>query len=295
MEQKTCPEVAEGDRRILILGALGMLGRALAEEFRDKNPILWGKADLDIADQKEVRKKLLALKPTLIINAAAYTDVDGAEKNHELANIINGEAVGYLAKVAKELGAIMVHYSTDYVFAGIKKAGYQEDDLPNPISAYGASKFLGEKLLLKNGEMYYLIRSSWLFGQDGEKNFVKKILTKAKNQSKLEVVNDHFGKPTYAKDLAKMTRKIIEEMKPCGIYHITNETPAGGITWYEFAKKAVELKGLKTKVVPAAAKEFPQAAKRPQYAALINTKLETMRSWEEALKEYLNNESGIMN
>ena len=275
------------EQKTLILGAQGMLGHALSEVFKDKNPILWDRTDLDIANQEEVGKKLLTLKPTLIINAAAYTDVDGAEKNQKLANAINGEAVGYLAEVAKELGAIIVHYSTDYVFDGTKKAGYQEDDLPSPVGAYGASKFLGEKLLLKNSEMYYLIRSSWLFGEDGAKNFVKKILTKAKNQSSLKVVNDHFGKPTYAKDLARRTREIIDSQKPCGIYHVTNETPEGGITWFDLAKKAIELKGLKTEVVPVAAKEFPQAAKRPQYAALINTKLEPIRSWEEALKEYL--------
>ncbi|MFA6215176.1 MAG: dTDP-4-dehydrorhamnose reductase [Patescibacteria group bacterium] len=275
------------EQKILILGAKGMLGQQLAQAFADKNPVLWDRADLDITDEMQVKEKLTALKPTLIINAAAYTDVDCAEKNIELANSINGLAIGYLAKAAKELGAVLVHYGTDYVFDGSKKEGYNETDLPNPISAYGRSKLLGERLLQQNGEMYYLIRSSWLFGEFGPKNFVNRILTKAEKERKLKVVNDHFGRPTYAKDLAKKTREIIDQQLPCGIYHFTNSTKPGGITWYDFAKKAVELRGLKTKVVPCSSTEFPQPAKRPQFAALNNTKTEPLQSWEEALREYL--------
>ncbi|MFA6254765.1 MAG: dTDP-4-dehydrorhamnose reductase [Patescibacteria group bacterium] len=277
------------EQQILILGANGMLGHALAEVFADQNPILWDSADLDITNENQVSNKLAKLKPTLILNAAAYTDVDCAEKNKELANSVNGYGVGYLAKAAKELGAILVHYSTDYVFSGENQNGYKEEDLPNPISAYGASKMLGEQQLQQNCEMYYLIRSSWLFGEYGGKNFVKRILTKAQNQRKLKVVNDHFGRPTYAKDLAKRTREIIDRQKPCGIYHVTNETPVEGISWYDLAKKAVELKGLKTKVVPCSSSEFPQPAKRPKYAMLVNTKLEPMREWQEALEDYLKN------
>ncbi|OGY45912.1 MAG: dTDP-4-dehydrorhamnose reductase [Candidatus Buchananbacteria bacterium RIFCSPHIGHO2_02_FULL_45_11b] len=275
------------DQKVLILGAKGMLGRALAEAFSDLQPVLWDQFDLDITDAEEVREKLLALKPTLILNAAAYTDVDCSEKNIDLAMAVNGTAVGYLAKTAKNLGAILVHYSTDYVFDGTKKEGYKEDDSPNPLSAYGNSKLLGENLLKEKGEMYYLLRASWLFGEGGAKNFVRRILTKAEKERKLKVVADRFGKPTYAKDLAKRTREIIKSQKPCGIYHLTNETPAGGITWFDLAKKAIEIKGLKTKIEPCASAEFPQPARRPQYAALINTKLEPMRSWEEALAEYL--------
>lgn len=275
------------EQKTLILGAKGMLGQALARVFASQNPILWDFGDLDITNEKKVREKLLALKPTLILNATGFTDVDGAETNKELAVKVNGKAVGYLAKIAKELGAILVHYSTDYVFAGEKKEGYKEDDQPNPISAYGYSKFLGEKELAENGEMYYLIRSSWMFGQAGQKNFVQKILAKAEYEKEIRVVNDQFGRPTYANDLAKKTKEIIDSFKPCGIYHLTNQTPAGGITWYDLAKKAVELKGLKTKVVPCQAKDFPKPAKRPKHGVLLNTKLEPLRDWQEALQEYL--------
>jgi len=272
--------------KILILGAKGMLGQALAEVYKDKNPILWDKADLDITDEAKVRNKLSDLKPTLIINAAAYTDVDGAEANQDLAMSVNGQAVGYLAKTAKNLSAILVHFSTDYVFDGENKAGYKEDDKPNPLSVYGKSKLLGEQLLQQNCEMYYLIRSSWMFGENS-RNFIQEILTKAEQEGSLKVVNDQFGKPTYASDLAKKTRQIVDQMKPCGIYHISNETPEGGITWFDLAKKAVELKGLKAEVLPCSTAEMPRPAKRPKYAALVNTKLESMRSWEDALRDYL--------
>jgi len=272
--------------KILILGAQGMLGQALALAFKDKNSTLWDLSDLDIADKEEVENKLFDLKPTLIINAAAYTDVDGAEKNQELAMKVNGQAVGYLAEVAKKLSTILVHYSTDYVFAGTKQEGYKEDDQPSPVSAYGKSKLEGEKLLQENCEMYYLIRSSWMFGQGGD-NFIKNILTKAEQDGSLKIVNDQFGKPTYAQDLAIKTREIVDGMKPCGIYHVTNETKPGGITWFDLARKAIEIKGLSVEVTPCSTAEMPRSAERPQYAALVNTKLEPMRVWEEAVKEYL--------
>jgi len=274
------------DHKVLILGAKGMLGSALAEVFSDLNPALWDMSEIDITDQKAVDKKLAEFKPTLIINAAAYTDVDGAESNKELADKVNGAAVGYLAETAKKLSAILVHYSTDYVFAGVNKSGYKENEDTAPVNIYGESKLLGEQLLVKNCEMYYLIRSSWLYGSNG-KNFIDTILTKAEQKDTLTVVNDQFGKPTYTKDLALATRRLVEQMKPCGIYHITNETHVGGITWYDLAKKAIELKNIKTNVVPCSSAEFPRPAKRPAYSALINTKLEPTRSWEESLEEYL--------
>lgn len=275
------------EKKILILGAKGMLGQALSEVFSDKNPILWDMVDLDITDKEDVFKKIEELSPDTIINASGYTDVDAAESNQDLAMKVNGEAVGYLAEISKKIGAILVHYSTDYVFNGTNKLGYKEADETNPISVYGRSKLLGEKLIQEKGEMYYILRASWMFGENGQKNFVQKILTKAQKESSLKVVNDHFGKPTYALDLAKKTREIIEQMKPCGIYHATNETPDGGITWYDLAKKSLELKKLKIEIVPVSADEFVQPAKRPKYSALINTKLDKMRSWEEALKDYL--------
>lgn len=275
------------EQKILILGAKGMLGHALAEIFLDKNPVLWDMVELDITKKDEVEKKLKELKPTLILNASGFTDVDGAESNKEAAMAVNGQAIGYLTQTAKELAAILVHYSTDYVFDGTAKEGYKEDDKPNPLSVYGKSKLLGEKLLQEKGEMYYLIRSSWMFGEHGPNNFIETISTKAKEKGSLKVVNDQFGKPTYAKDLAKKTREIIDQSKPCGIYHVTNKTKEGGISWYEFAKKIIELSGISAEITACTSEEFSRLAKRPENAALINTKLEPMRNWDEAVKDYL--------
>jgi dTDP-4-dehydrorhamnose reductase len=272
--------------KIIILGAKGMFGHDLADVFKKENPILWDKDDLDITKENEVRDKIADIRPTLIINAAAYTDVDGAQTNSDLAMKINGNAVGYLAETAKNLGAILVHYSTDYVFDGKKKDGYVESDKPNPLNIYGQSKFLGEKLLLEKGEMYYLIRSSWLYGKNG-KNFVDTIIAKAKKEKFFTVVDDQYGRPTYAKDLAQATKELVDQMKPCGIYHLVNETPIGGISWFNFAEKIISLTGLETEVKPCKTKDFPRPAKRPMYGSLINTKSNQLRDWENALADYL--------
>ncbi len=291
--------------RIIILGAKGMLGRELVEQFADYNSLAWDIANLDITKRELVFRKIRSVKPAIIINAAAYTDVDCSEKETDLAMKVNGEAVGFLAKICRELDAILVQISTDYVFDGQKKEGYNENDKPNPINAYGRSKLLGEELLQRNWNKFYLIRTSWLFGKYGPKNFVEKIVSQAKFKEKLpflktlvyilagkynlKVINDHYGKPSYAADVAKRIREILNQRLPFGIYHCTNETKPGGITWFEFARKIVELIGSKIEVIPCQAKDFPQPAKRPKYAALNNTKLPKMRSWEEALEEYLRN------
>jgi len=273
-------------KKVLILGAKGMLGQALARVFSDADLSLWDLNQLDITDQQQVEQKILSLQPQIIINAAAYTDVDGCETNEDLAVRVNGLAVGYLASVAKHLGAILVHYSTDYVFDGQNSAGYKESDPTNPVNAYGRTKLRGEQELTKKGEKYYLIRTAWLYGPGG-KNFVDTILTKAKSSDKLKVVNDQFGKPTYTLDLAQATRNIVEQNQPFGIYHITNQAPASGITWYEFAQAAVKLKNLSAEIEPCSTEEFPRPAQRPKYSMLINTKIKPMREWQEALNDYL--------
>ena len=178
-----------------------------------------------------------------------------------------------------------------------------ESDIPNPINAYGRTKLLGEKLLQQNCSKFYLVRTAWIFGRFGPKNFVQKMIKLAKlklsysplkkffyllaGKMKIKVVNDSFGKPTYALDLAAATREIIDGHLPYGIYHLTNETPDGGISWYELAAKSLELAGVKIKIIPCRSQDFPQAAARPQYSALINSKLPKRRSWESALEEYL--------
>jgi len=267
-----------------------MLGHDLMAVFGDLNPVGVDKEELDITDGGAVEKFILNLKPNFVINAAAYTDVDGCEAKQDLAMKVNGEAVGYLAGASEKNGAILVHYSTDYVFDGKNPSGYKEDDEPkNPVNFYGESKLLGEKLLKENCQRYYLIRTSWLFGRNG-KNFVDTILKLGKEKEELKVVNDQHGKPTYTVDLAKRTRELIFGKYPFGVYHITNE----GITsWYDYALKIFEVfesfhLGQKfAKILPCDSAEFPRPAKRPAWSILINTKLPSGRPWSETLKEYL--------
>ena len=276
-------------KKVLIIGARGMLGQELAKVFKDLNPLLWDKQEIDITDKKQVKNNISPIHPDLIINAAAYTDVDTAETNQELANQINGQAVGYLAQTASEIGALLVHYSTDYVFDGQQEQGYQEDNQPvNPVNLYGQSKLLGEKLLEQNCQQYYLIRTSGLYGQQG-KNFVETILKIAQQKDKIKVVNDQHFKSTYALDLAKQSRELIESKPDFGIYHLTNE---GVISWYDFAKEIcrirADLTNLKSPdIIPCSAKDFPRPAQRPSYSILLNTKLPLLRSWPNALKDYL--------
>lgn len=306
-------------RKILILGAAGMLAADLIRVFsvsKKYKVTAWTRRDLDITDEVQCGEKISRLKPDIIINAAAYNAVDNAENDTEKAMAINGYALRHLAEIAAEIGAVLVHYSTDYVFDGKDPQGYKEDDEPSPISAYGRSKFVGEQMILmtafhnsgggcagcgaghgcgkiKNMKLlnYYIIRTAGLYGKNG-KNFVDTMLALAGKYPELKVVNDQHGKPTYTADLAKTTKNIIEGKLPFGIYHFTNETVKKGITWYDFAREIFKIKKIKVKVKPVTTKEFyggnkNYLAKRPEYSTLINTKLPKARDWKEALKEYL--------
>lgn len=296
-------------QRVLIVGAKGMLGQALVRAFHNapQPPLTvrggegelfsWDRDDCDITDRDAVQQKITDAHPSIIINAAAYNDVDGAEKNATLANRINGEAVGYLVSAAAKVGATLVHYSTDYVFDGTKKEGYREDDTPNPISAYGKSKLLGEQRIknqpacrqgresrIKN---FYLVRTSRLFGKqgNGKQSFVDLMLERSLGGSTskyIEVVDEEFSSPTYVEDLAERTREIIEQKKPSGIYHVIN---SGATTWYGFAQEIFRQK--QELVKPVSSSRFPRPAKRPAYSQLLNTKLPPLRSWQEALRAYL--------
>lgn len=273
--------------KILIIGAKGMLGQALCEAFAPSHAVLaWDREEIDITDLGIYRNNLFAARPDLIINAAAYTDVDGAEANPEIANAINGAAVGNLAALAKQLGSHIIHYSTEYVFDGTKQEGYREDDVPNPISVYGQSKLLGEQELMKNADKYYLIRLSRLFGRSGggKKSFVEKILELAQSKSEIEVIDEEVSCPTYAKDLAEATVALLESGQGSGIYHLPN---TGACTWYQFADEVFKLSKKDVKLKPVPGAKFARAAKRPAYAELLNTKFITLRPWAEALDEFL--------
>ena len=271
--------------KILILGYKGMLGYELVEAFFEGNELfLWDREQIDITKRDDVIKKIGKLKPDIVINSAAYTAVDKAESEKDAVYKVNGCAVGFLSTICKEIDALLIHFSTDYVFDGENHLGYKEDHLvTKPITLYGRSKVLGEKLITDINPRHYLIRTSWLFGKNG-KNFVETMIGLANEKRDIKVVNDQFGSPTYAKDLAYKVREMVNENKPSGIYHITNSNHC---SWYEFALKIFEFAGLKPNVKPVKTEEFPTPAKRPIYSMLVNTKLSPMRSWEEALKDYL--------
>ncbi len=283
--------------RVLIIGKNGMLGHDLQKVFAQEDFVALGRADLDITQKDAVFERLMTIQPDIVINAAGYTDVDGAETEQDQADLINGYAAGILAKASREIAATFVHFSTDYVFDGNKVEGYREEDKTCPINAYGSSKELGEKLILEEMEMesypnqpagkYFLIRTSWLFGLHGH-NFVDTMLqlaAKQKRPKKITVVNDQFGKPTYTLDLAHQIKWLVESKEyPSGMYHITNE---GVVSRSDFAKTIFNLKQLPVNVVPCSSSEYATITKRPAHSALINTKLPPLRPWQEALQEYL--------
>jgi len=270
--------------KILILGANGMLGYALKNELASRNDLTLGdKQEFDLTRPDYLRQKIEELDLEVVINAAGYTNVDGCETETQLCHQVNGQAVGDLAKICRELDLILVHYSTDYVFDGQNQKGYKEDDPLNPINAYGKSKALGEKLLQENCQKYYLIRTSFLYGDNGL-NFVEKIIELSKIQDPLRVVNDQVSCPTYAKDLATATMEILEAKKPFGIYHVTN---SGCCSKYEFALKIKEFLQFESEIETASSEEFPQPADRPSCSKLLNTKLDDLRPWDQALKDYL--------
>lgn len=271
--------------KVLLLGANGMLGHDLAQTFADTDLTAFDQADLDITDAGAVAAKVADLKPDFIINAAAYTAVDDAETNRDVAFAVNADGIKNVAAAAQAAGAKLVHYSTDYVFPGDNPDGYTEDSKPGPpVNIYGESKLAGEQALADSGARYYLLRTAWLYGHHG-KNFVDTMLKLATEREELSVVNDQHGSPTYTKDLAQATRTILDGDYPPGIYHTVN---SGITTWFEFAKKIFELASKDIKVSPVTSAEFPRPAKRPAYSILKNNRGPALRPWEEALADYLN-------
>lgn len=260
-----------------------MLGHALMRVFSDFELVGLDLPELDITQRSDVFSALEKIGPDVIVNAAAFTAVDEAEKVPEIAMNVNGYAVGFLTDFCALHPTVLIHYSTDYVFNGMNAAGYQENSVPHPLNTYGASKLLGEQFVQKKAPQFYLIRSSWLFGPDG-KNFVRTMLELAQKKTELRVVNDQIGKPTFTVDLAEVTLALLQEKRPYGIYHLVNEDP---VSWYDFARAIFEEKGLKVSLTAVSSEEFARPAKRPAISTLVNTKFPLLRSHREALREYL--------
>ena len=224
-----------------------------------------------------------------MINCAAYTNVDGCESHKDLAFKVNALGARNLAMVSEEVGAKLIHVSTDYVFSGVGSTPLDECDLPAPVSAYGTTKLAGEEFVRSLSSKYFIVRTAWLYGYFG-KNFVYTIMNAAKQRGKLTVVNDQKGNPTNAEDLAYHLLKLAltEEY---GIYHCTGE---GECSWYDFAAKIVEEAGIECEVLPVTSAEYNSAAKRPEYSSLDNMMLRCtigneMRNWEDALKVFMEN------
>jgi dTDP-4-dehydrorhamnose reductase len=281
-------------KRIIIIGAHGMLGQDLVRVFeKDMNweVFAYDRGEIDITSEESLREKIDKIDPGVVINATGYNAVDKCETDeieYELAKKMNGYGPGMLAKVCKENDIPMVHYVSDYVFDGEKKE-YIESDRPNPISNYGRSKFLGEQEIQKNTDKYYLIRTSKLFGTPGrssmsKKSFFDTMINFSKDNSRMKIVDEEKSCFTYTPDLAEETKKIIEEPVPFGIYHVINEGPC---TWYEAACELFKMAKIEVEVEPVPSSEFPRPAKRPQSSILINTKLKPLRNYKDALQEYL--------
>ena len=278
--------------QILVTGSQGMLGTDLCRILMDSSEYQVSGIDIQEADitSKNAIDSYLKEKPfDIIIHCAAYTDVDGSEKEPELAYAINGKGTENIALLAQRLGAKLVYISTDFVFDGNKNEPYIESDIPNPISAYGKSKLVGEQYVQQLLTEYYLIRTSWLYGKH-HKNFVDTILSKAKEGELLRVVNDQLGSPTYSIDLAIAIKNLIKTEK-FGIYHISN---SGICSWYDIACEILKIEMIddKVKVVPITSEELGRLANRPKYSKLDTTKYEqttgqSLRPWQDAVKEYL--------
>ena len=275
--------------RIVVTGSRGMLGTELMRVFGG-SAALWGLDvdEMDITDAARCRDRIRSLAPDVVVNAAAITAVDYCESHADEAFLVNGVGAGNLASAAAACGALLVHYSTDYVFDGLKAGPYAEDDPPAPRSVYGRSKLQGEELIRESGSHHLIVRTSWLFGRNGA-NFIRTILTAAREGRQLHVVDDQRGSPTYARDLASWTFLMIKA--GCqGTFHVTN---GGACTWFELASRVVEWSALPgVTVTPVTTEEFPRPAPRPANSVLANSRLAEaglppMRPWQEAVQEYL--------
>jgi len=283
-------------RKILVIGAKGMLGRDLVETLRSSFPkdeiTGWDLEEIDIQEERSTVTRIKDLGPGVIINVAAYTDVDGCELDEKKAFTINAEGMKHVALGAAACGAKAVILSTDYIFDGKKDRPYLEEDPPNPLNVYGRSKWKGEQYVQELVKDALIVRTQWLYGKHG-KNFVASILRQAREKDVLSVVNDQVGSPTYTLDLSQAIALLIER-EVRGIFHVAN---SDSCTWYHYARTILKLSGIEgIKVVPISSKELANPAVRPAYSVLDTKKLKqetglTLRPWTEALRDYLSSNS----
>ncbi len=276
--------------KVVVIGSNGQLGSDIISEYKDSIPLTH--KDIDVSNYNSLNV-IKNIRPDVIINTAAFVNVDDSEKKPEQAFKVNAIGALNVAKISKEIGALNVYISTDYVFDGNHKKPYNEKDIPNPINVYGTSKYIGEIFTRNYSSRYYIIRVASLYGRRGSKgkggNFVSFIIDKAIRNDKIEVVSDMISNPTYTKDVARMLKKLIEKKPTFGIYHMVNE---GYCSWYNFAKEILNILKLDADIIAIKSKNLNRLAKRPLFSAMENRNLNKiglrMRNWKDALKEYLN-------
>ncbi len=277
--------------RILLTGKNGQVGWELQRALSSLGEVIvCDRSELDLANPDQIVAVVRETKPQIIVNAAAYTAVDKAESEPELAHAINGRAPGILADEAKKLGALLVHYSTDYVFDGTKAGPYTEEDVPNPVSVYGQTKLEGEQAVQNSGCHHLIFRTSWVYGPRG-KNFLLTILRMAKERDEVRIVDDQKGAPTSSTLIAHATAQALrpENSGTSGIYHLT---AAGTTSWHGFAEAIVSQANLPTKVVPITSAEYPTPAHRPSNSVLDTSLLQrrfgiVLEPWQAGLKNCL--------
>ena len=291
-------------KRILLTGITGQLGQELKQTLASLGEVIGvDHQTMDLAQPERIRQVISEIKPDLIVNGAAYTAVDKAESETELANRINGTAPTIIAEEVQRLGSALIQVSTDYVFDGRKNTPYTEEDPPNPINAYGQSKLLGEEGVQKTCERHLILRTAWVYGRFGKGNFVKTMLKLGAEREELRVVADQVGTPSWTRDIAGAIAQLgqllslerAEKPPLTGVYHFTN---SGVASWYDFAvaifEEAQQL-GFPLKVqriVPITTSEYPTPAKRPAYSVLSTKKISTILGthpphWRESLRRML--------
>ncbi|MBE9193919.1 dTDP-4-dehydrorhamnose reductase [Synechocystis sp. LEGE 06083] len=281
--------------KILLLGATGQVGQELALDLSRCGQVQTGtRATFDLAQPAILGDKIRAFAPDIIVNSAAYTAVDRAETEPELAYAVNALAPQAIASAAKEIGAYVVHISTDYVFDGSQSSPYQETDITNPLGVYGQSKLQGERAVAESGANFLIVRTAWVYGAKGSGNFVKTMVRLGKERQEVRVVADQIGGPTWAKDLAQAIAALVQQ-RAQGIYHYSN---SGVASWYDFAVaifEEVENLGISIQVrqvVPITTAAYPTPARRPAYSVLSHEKIvQTLGSapphWRASLRAML--------
>lgn len=279
--------------KVLIIGASGLLGRALVGCWGGDEVIAVNSKQVDIRDHGAVDQLLVRERPQWTVLAAAYTDVDGCERDPKLAEEVNATGAGHVARAAGEVGSRTVYLSTDYVFDGKKNSPYQVNDPMRPVNVYGRTKAQGEELVRKWDDRSLIVRTAWLYGIG--KGFPEWLLHKVETTKELNIVNDQRGAPTYAPDLAAAIVRLVR-VEARGIVHVTN---TGECTWYDFAQAILKTAGIKkVKLTPVSSDQLVRPAKRPSYSVLSHVSMAkynvSMRPWQGALHDYLKTREAMM-